>query len=190
MRKNILYIALYFLFAHWHQGWANILFNLNNIAAPVTTPVTTYVVPVITSQPASVTVNSGENASFTVAATGDGLTYQWQVDTGNGSFANITNGGVYSGATTATLTITNVPYSMNNYTYRVQVSDGMVVTSENAILTVTKQAPVITQTEITLPAIAEDLAKEQNQGGIISSLFAGAVSSPEGMEIGIAITGR
>ncbi|MDQ3291624.1 MAG: gliding motility-associated C-terminal domain-containing protein [Bacteroidota bacterium] len=241
MRRNILYIALYFLFSHWQQGWANntttpvcinysepkksnpapdgiqkrnihlpgasakavyrsrttsfpsgIIYNQPFVRAEGSafTPIIVNVVPEITTQPASVTVNSGENASFTIVANGDGLTYQWQVDTGNGTFANITNGGVYGGATTATLTLTNVPYSMNNYTYRVQVSDGTVVTSGNAILTVTKQAPVITQTEIIIPAIAEDLAKEQNLGVEISSLIAGAVSSPEGLEIGIAVTGK
>ncbi|QMU30467.1 LamG-like jellyroll fold domain-containing protein [Adhaeribacter radiodurans] len=146
--------------------------------------------PEITTQPVSVTINSDENASFTVVASGDPLSYQWQVDTGNGTFANITNNEVYSGATTATLTITSAPYSMNNYTYRVQISDGEVVTSDNAVLTITKRVPVITQPKITIPAIAEDLAKEQNLGAEISSLLAGAVSSPEGLEIGIAVTGR
>src|SRR5690606_5226230 len=55
----------------------------------------------VTSQPADQTVCDGANASFTVAGSGMGLIYQWQVNTGSG-FANISNGGVYGGATTAT----------------------------------------------------------------------------------------
>ncbi|WP_158267515.1 LamG-like jellyroll fold domain-containing protein [Adhaeribacter arboris] len=170
----------------------NILFNQKHSSnkSAILTPIKANEAPEITTQPASVTVNSGANASFTVVATGDALTYQWQVDAGNGSFANIMNGGVYSGATTDTLTVTNVPHSMNNYTYRVVVSDGMEITSGSAILTITKQAPVINQTELTLPAIVEDIAVEQNQGAFISNLIAGAVSSPEGLEVGIAVTGR
>lgn len=64
-------------------------------------------------------------ASFTVSGiTGTGpLSYQWQVSTnGGGSYSNITNGGVYSGATSATLTITAPPVSMNGYLYRCNIT--------------------------------------------------------------------
>jgi len=43
------------------------------------------------------------NVTYTVTATGTGLTYQWRK---NGS--NLSNAGKYSGVTTATLTITGV----------------------------------------------------------------------------------
>jgi hypothetical protein len=60
-------------------------------------------VTTITQHPSNKTVTQGQTATFTVAATGDGtLSYQWQK---NGS--NLTNGGHYSGCTTATLTISN-----------------------------------------------------------------------------------
>ena len=39
---------------------------------------------VITSQPSSKTVAVGEKATFTVKATGDGLTYQWWYNSGSG----------------------------------------------------------------------------------------------------------
>lgn len=45
--------------------------------------------PVITAQPQSRTNNVGDNAQFTVAATGDGLTYQWQFN--NGDIPDATN---------------------------------------------------------------------------------------------------
>ncbi|HEX2970336.1 MAG TPA: PKD domain-containing protein, partial [Bacteroidales bacterium] len=77
--------------------------------------------PVIETQPVSTTVCFGNNTSFSVTASGTGPGYQWQVNTGSG-FGNITDGGVYSGATTATLNLTAVPVTYNNYIYRVIVS--------------------------------------------------------------------
>ena len=56
----------------------------------------------ITTQPASTTVNLGEQATFTVEAQATGaLTYQWQVDYGSGSGFVKT---YESGNNTATLT--------------------------------------------------------------------------------------
>ncbi len=76
--------------------------------------------PEILSQPAASTICENTNTSFTVMAQGTALTYQWYVDAGSG-FTAITNGGVYSGATTNTLTLTNVPRTYDNYRYRVEI---------------------------------------------------------------------
>lgn len=105
--------------------------------------VTINAAPAITSQPAnaSVTAQAG-TANFTVAATGTGLTYQWQEYIT--SWNNVVNGGVYSGATAATLTITNPPIGMNGYKYRCVVSGTCApsATSDgNATLTVTYCLP-------------------------------------------------
>lgn len=89
---------------------------------------------IVTSHPASVSICSGTNTSFTVAATASGGTlFQWQVNTGSG-FTNIANGGIYSGATSATLALTNVPLGNNAYTYRCVVNS--CATSNTATLTV------------------------------------------------------
>lgn len=94
--------------------------------------------PVITTQPANTTVCNNTIATFTVAATGAGLTYQWQQSTG-GPYANLANGGIYSGVTTATLTLTNATNAINGYRYRcvINASCGSSITSNNALLTVT-----------------------------------------------------
>ena len=64
----------------------------------------------------------GQNTSFTVAATGTSPTYQWQESTnGGGTWNNISNGGIYGGATSTTLTLTGVT-GMNNNQYRCVVS--------------------------------------------------------------------
>ncbi len=73
--------------------------------------------PTITTQPSSATLCSGNNVTFSTAATGSGITYQWQENSGFG-FVNVTNGGVYSGVTTGNLTLILPPPSYNGYQYR------------------------------------------------------------------------
>ncbi len=77
----------------------------------------------ITVQPRD-TITCNGTVTYTAAATGTGLTYQWMVDPNTGTYANITNGGVYSGATTATLTITGATTAMNNYKYSCLIGNG------------------------------------------------------------------
>ncbi len=84
---------------------------------------TVNVPPAVTSNPGDVTICPNGNTSFTCSGTGSGITYQWQVSINGGvSYSNITNGGVYSNATTATLNITNAPGTMNGYRYRCVIS--------------------------------------------------------------------
>lgn len=97
----------------------------------------------ISAQPPNRTIADGLATTFTVtAATNDGgvLSYQWQVSTNGGtSYSNVANAGVYSGATTATLAISNVT-GLTTYRYRVIVgSDGNApdLTSSHGLLTVT-----------------------------------------------------
>ncbi|NTW91490.1 MAG: hypothetical protein HGA35_06150, partial [Erysipelotrichaceae bacterium] len=72
------------------------------------------------------TIAAGSNTTFAVTVTTAGsatTNHQWQVSTDNGStWTNIVNGGVYSTATTATLTITGATVGMNSYKYRDLVS--------------------------------------------------------------------
>ncbi len=97
--------------------------------------------PTITSQPANQSnICPGSNASFTISGTNID-SYQWQVDEGSG-FVNVSNGSVYSGATTSTLNITGLTLAMNNYHYRCIVTNGDGnTTSDTAILTTDNEAP-------------------------------------------------
>lgn len=93
--------------------------------------------PTITTQPTSLTVCNGNPATFSVVATGT-VTYQWQENTGSG-FTNLSNGGIYSGVTTATLNISAAAVGMNGYLYRCIVTSsacGGSTTSSIATLTV------------------------------------------------------
>ena len=96
----------------------------------------------ITSQPVSVTVCAGSNASFSVTATGTNLTFQWQVSTDGGTtFTNVT------GATTATLSLTGVTGSMNGNQYHLVITScsPTAVTSSNVSLTVNTPATISSQ---------------------------------------------
>ena len=108
--------------------------------------------PSISTQPANITVVAGNKASFSVIASGTSLSYQWQIDIGSG-FANITDAGVYSGSTTATLSLSSITIGMNNYKYRVIVNGSVApaATSNSATLTVT--APTKAALTLSIPSL-------------------------------------
>jgi len=87
--------------------------------------------PTITAQPSNTTAANG-SASFSVTATGTGLTYQWQVYSAlSNSFMNVPE------ATNSTLTLVQLSASDSGALYRVIVSgSGESVTSSEATLTV------------------------------------------------------
>lgn len=93
----------------------------------------------IATQPVSDSSATGEAVTFSVVAaiTGSGgtLTYQWQEDSGSG-FANITEAGVYSDVTTATLAISdNTGLDTNQYRCVVSATGADSVNSAAATLT-------------------------------------------------------
>lgn len=110
------------------------------------TPVTLTVIPqpVINTNPSNVAICAASNASFSVTTTGLGVTYRWQENQGGG-FTNISNGGVYSNATTSTLNITGATTGMNGYTYRCVAMNAPCtdVISSAATLTITTGGPTI-----------------------------------------------
>lgn len=111
----------------------------DTIAADVASAVT------ITSQPADVTnASTPFTGTFGVTTSTTGtpgtLTYQWQVQTPTGTrWTNITNAGVYTGATTNTLTLTAAAKAtFNGYKFRVKINSAggtEEITSNVATLT-------------------------------------------------------
>lgn len=92
----------------------------DTIAADVASAVT------ITGQPANATTVSGA-ATFTVTTSTTGtpgtLAYQWQRQTATGTtWANVSNSGIYSGVTTATLTLTGATSAVNGFKFRVKIT--------------------------------------------------------------------
>jgi hypothetical protein len=112
----------------------------------------TVIAPVsITTQPiVSTSVCVGNNTSFTVAGSSvQAIVYQWQVSTDNGAnWNNVTNTGIYSGAATATLTITNAIAPLNNNRYRCLLSNATcsVPTATNASILTVNALPAVTWT--------------------------------------------
>jgi hypothetical protein len=94
--------------------------------------------PVITQQPADLTVVSGQPATFTVAATGTApLAYQWQ-----------RNGADIAGATSTTYAISASAPTDTGAVFRAVVANAAgTATSNNATLTVTTAPPVLTITQ-------------------------------------------
>jgi subtilisin-like proprotein convertase family protein len=105
----------------------------------------------ITTQPVSQTLCSESSVSFTVAATGSGLTYQWER---NGT--PLTDGGDISGATTTTLNITNLTAAnAGNYTAVVSgLAPCAPVTSNTAVLTVNTAVVITTEPADTIAVCA------------------------------------
>ena len=84
--------------------------------------VTVYGVPTVTSQPPDRTVLVGQNTNFSITATGNGISYRWQISPDNGgNWFDLNNGGHYSGVTNATLNVSNAEYDMNGNQYRCRV---------------------------------------------------------------------
>ena len=90
--------------------------------------------PAITGNPPNRTICVGSNTTFSITAT-NATAYQWQVNAGSG-FTNLTNVAPYSGATTATLTITGATASMTGFTYRCVASGAGSATSNAGTLIV------------------------------------------------------
>ncbi|SOE20263.1 Right handed beta helix region [Spirosomataceae bacterium TFI 002] len=88
-----------------------------------TIPKTLNVIPVahVTQNPVNQEICVGNNANFSVTAAGEGLTYRWQVNSGS-AFVNLTDGGIYQGATSANLSLSFPSATVNNYQYRCVVS--------------------------------------------------------------------
>ncbi|MDR0351919.1 MAG: immunoglobulin domain-containing protein [Opitutaceae bacterium] len=90
------------------------------------------VAPAFTTQPANISRTVGENATFSVAATGaPSPTYQWQSSPNGATWMDI------SGATGTTLTLTAVTLPMNGMRYRcLATNDRDTVASNAATLTI------------------------------------------------------
>lgn len=117
--------------------------TISNASGEVTSreaTVQVFPAPTITVQPVARTVNRGQSATFSVTASGTGVTYQWRRD-----------GLPVQGATSRTLTFRDVQ-ALEAGNYSVQVANGAgAVTSEVVALTVIVP-PVVTMSSLP-PAI-------------------------------------
>src|SRR5690606_19654898 len=128
-------------------------------------------------EPAPQQTCENNSATFFVEASGNSLSYQWQVNDGSG-FTNISNGSVYSGVTSFSLNV-NTSASMNGYLFRCVVrSSGMCpVNTQSATLTV-NPLPI---TADQIVSICEDVPGSGSAIFNLTSLEASIVASPVGL---------
>ncbi len=124
--------------------------------------------PVITAAPTTQVVCEGSSTSYSVTATGTSIGYQWQMNSGSG-YTNLTNGGVYSGVTTATLNLASIPNSLHSRAYRCVVTGSCAppAMTGDAMLFV-NSAPVVT---------SQPIAKDVCIGGTTNFYTLGAAVS-------------
>lgn len=96
-------------------------------SAEVAQPPVVKTPPIVNTQPSYSLTCEVSNASLAITATegfagGNGLAYQWYELGNSGSWTALSNGGVYSGATSQTLNISDVN-GLNNYQYYCQVRE-------------------------------------------------------------------
>ena len=109
--------------------------------------------PSITDEPEHRTVAEGATATFTVTATGDSLTYQWQQRADNGATWTDIDGATASGYTIAAATT-----EMDGYQYRCVVTNS-AGSVESAAATLTVTETIVTTYTVTVTA---------SEGGTVS----------------------
>lgn len=122
--------------------------------SPSTSPTVTVHLPTISKNPDNQAVASGNTATFSVTARGDGtVSYQWQVSATGRNWSNVADG---EGATDTSYTTAAAASSMNNSLYRVIVTNtdtksgqSASVSSNNVLLS------VIADTSVTPPTITK-----------------------------------
>lgn len=102
---------------------------------------------VITAQPAATLALCVANGgTLTVVATGNALSYVWEVSTNGGTAWSPAIGANYTGQNTNTLTLVNVPATFLNNQYRVRVSSGGCTSTNSTVTTINtvNPTPVVT----------------------------------------------
>ena len=128
-----------------------VIFNSAGTVTSNTAHITVYSPPNIDSQPSALAVKAGSNGSFTVSASspnGSTLTYKWYYTTTNsnssGTAITASNmGATASGMTSATLSLTNIPTSLNGRYVYCEISDGQYTVKTNPALITVYSSPTI-----------------------------------------------
>ena len=130
--------------------------------------------PAISAQPKSVSVTTGEKATFEVTATGTDVTYQWKIDRNDGNgFVDI------NGATGAAYTTGVTDKDCNGFKYQCVISNAAgSVTTDTVVLTV-KEKYTITATAGAHGSISPSGKVEVVEGS--SQIF--VITAEDGYEI-------
>lgn len=138
---------------------------------------TVHKAPAITKQPASTTVNEGENATFESTASGfPAPTVQWELSTDGGGTWN-----AIEGATSTQLTVANVSFSQDGYQYRARFTN-VAGEALSAAATLTVHAPpaVTQQPEGVIVEAGESASFEAAASGHPTPTIQWEISTNEG----------
>ncbi|RYY86171.1 MAG: hypothetical protein EOO15_15200, partial [Chitinophagaceae bacterium] len=141
----------------------------------------------ITGQPAAqIACATGSTSSFSVTATGDVTSYQWQYSPDGVTYADITDGvpaGIsYSGATTSQLTVDSAATTpLGTYYYHV------IANGAGACAAVTSNAATLSVTQPTI-SVTPSSASYCNPGAAVSLTASGAVSYSWSPAAGLSAT--
>jgi len=91
-------------------------------------------------EPASICESGTGSASFTVVASSDVTHYEWQEDRGGDNWQTLSNGGIYSGVSTPTLSLSGLTLANTGWRYKVIVTGIGSAESNPVALTVSKGA--------------------------------------------------
>lgn len=152
----------------YHAVFTNTYGNATTSAANLTVQFA----PTITIQPANSTINDGQTATFTAAATGNPTpTVQWQVDTGSG-WADVTDGSTVSTTVSTTYTTAALTSAANLYQYRALFTNSVTANVPTSGATVTVNAGA------TAPTVTGQPSTIGVEVGQTASFTAAASGSP------------
>ncbi len=122
-------------------------------------------------QPVFQSIVPGQSASYTVSASGNPTSYQWQrMPLGSSTWSNLSDTGAYSGSATPTLTVNPATSAMSGDRFQcvVHFASSTVTSAPNAVLTV--------ETPLTIATLA-------GQAGIIGSTASSDFDFPTGIAL-------
>ena len=158
-----------------HQYRLIILETTGTIVCNDTSTAATLVVltaPSISMNPSNDSTCVNGDASFSaIGSQGESgsLTYQWQESNDGTTFNDIADAGIFSGSATANLSLTTVPVSIDNYFYRVIVTEkvGTIACPDTSS---TANLQVFSKPTLTLNAVNDTTCSNGNAKFVVTAI--------------------